>query len=309
MIFPFRETDYYRFGVGAGMRNLWGNGFSIGLRKTIGKISQPINSYARFPEYYYMAESIGRYVKENRSSKSLRILDVGSPKCFGLYVAANFEVEGELTDISRLNLDEYELIWKELASTAKGEVRFAAQDVRRLDYGDQEFDIVYSMSVIEHVEGQSGDSEAIREMVRVLRPGGLLLASVPFSSTYIEQHREGFAGAIRKTGDEKRYFFQRIYDRPALTNRILRCLDGMRVERAWTVWRRNTWFAKLYGHLGENVRGVLGFVNPWLSAWLNLSEEGIHDAFESRYSEIHSPTDVLGDVIIEARKVQKYADG
>jgi len=81
-----------------------------------------------------------------------------------------------------------------LASTAKGELRFAAQDVRRLDYGDQEFDIVYSMSVIEHVEGQSGDSEAIREMVRVLRPGGLLLASVPFSSTYIEQHREGFAG-------------------------------------------------------------------------------------------------------------------
>jgi len=76
------------------MRNLWGNGFSIGLRKTIGKIFPAINSYARFPEYYYMAESIGRYVKENRSSKSLRILDVGSPKCFGLYVAANFEVEG-----------------------------------------------------------------------------------------------------------------------------------------------------------------------------------------------------------------------
>jgi len=66
-------------------------------------------------------------------------------------------------------------------------------------------------------------------MVRVLRPGGLLLASVPFSSTYIEQHREGICWCDSQTGDEKRYFFQRIYDRPALTNRILRCLDGMRV--------------------------------------------------------------------------------
>jgi len=127
-----------------------------------------------------------------------------------LYVAANFEVEGELTDISRLNLDEYELIWKELASTAKGELRFAAQDVRRLDYGDQEFDIVYSMSVIEHVEGQSGDSEAIREMVRVLRPGGLLLASVPFSSTYIEQHREDLLVRFAKQAMRRGIFFSEL---------------------------------------------------------------------------------------------------
>lgn len=303
MIFPFREIDYYRFGVGAGIRNLLGNGFSIGLRKTIGKISQPINSYTRFPEYYYMDQAISRYVAESRRSKPARILDVGSPKCFGLYLADKLEVEVEMTDVNRLNLDEYQLMSKRLQRKAKGRVHFATQDARSLDYKDEAFDIAYSMSVIEHVEGERGDSQSIREMVRVLRPGGLLLASVPFSSTYVEQHRRGYDGAIRYTGDEKTYSFQRIYDRPALTNRILLCLDEMRVKRIWTVWRRNTWFAWLYGHLGDNARGVLGFVNPWLSAWLNLSEEGIHDVFESRYGEIHASTDVLGDVIIEASKV------
>ncbi len=307
MIFPFHEGDYYRFGVGAGVRNLLKNGFALGLRKTIGKISQPINSYTRFPEYCYMDQAISHYVAESRRSKPLRILDVGSPKCFGLYLANKLDVEVVLTDVSPLNLDEYQLMSKRLETKAKGHVHFATQDARSLDYEDAAFDIVYSMSVIEHVEGPKGDSDAIRELVRVLRPGGMLLASIPFSSTYVEQYRCGFAAAIHRTEDEKKYFFQRIYDRQALSNRILHCLDDMSLEHLWTVWRRNTWFPKLYGHLGENVRGLLGFANPWLSAWLNLSEEGIHHDFESCYGEMHSTTDVLGDVIIEGRKDWKHA--
>src|ERR1700687_1699583 len=143
MIFPFSEIDYYLFGVVAGMRNLLGDGFSIGLRKTIGKISQPINSYTRFPEYYYMDQAISRYVAESRRSKPARILDVGSPKCFGLYLANKLRVEVEMTDVSRLNLDEYQLMSKRLEPKAKGHVHFATQDARSLDYEDAAFDIVY----------------------------------------------------------------------------------------------------------------------------------------------------------------------
>src|SRR6204780_2124453 len=144
--FPFREIDYYLFGVGAGIRNLFGNSFSIGVRKTVGKISQPITSYTRFPEYYCMDRAISEYVGESRSSKPARILDIGSPKCFGLYLANKLEVEVEVTDISRLNLDEYFVMSKSLEAKAKGHVHFSTQDARCLGYEDASFDIVYSMS-------------------------------------------------------------------------------------------------------------------------------------------------------------------
>jgi SAM-dependent methyltransferase len=302
MNFSFGEIDYYRFGVGAGIRNLLGNGFSIGLRKTIGKISQPINSYTRFPEYYFMDQAISHYVTESRRSKPLNMLDVGSPKCFGLYLANKLEVEVEMTDVSRLNLDEYQLMSKRLEPKAKGHVHFATQDARALDYENAAFDIVYAMSVIEHVEGETGDSQSVREMVRVLRPGGVLLFSVPFGKKYTVQRRRGLAHAVEKTEDESLYFFQRIYDRAALESRILPALEGLRVRSQWTIWRERELPVRMFKKLGESMQGLLGFMNPLLSRWCNRCSSGIVNEIPGCYSEIYSENDSYGDVVLVAEK-------
>jgi SAM-dependent methyltransferase len=298
----FCEIDYYRFGVRAGLRNLLENGFSIGLRKTIGKISQPINSYTRFPEYYYMDQAINHYVAENNRSRPIRILDVGSPKCFGLYLAYKLKVEVEMTDVSPLNLDEYQMMSKCLELEAKGHVHFATQDARSLDYEDSVFDIVYSMSVIEHIEGERGDSQSIQEMVRVLRTGGLLLISVPFGKKYTEQWRRGFARAVEKTEDQSLYFFQRIYDCAALESRVLPALQGLRVRSQWTIWRERELPVRLFKLLGENAQGLLGFLNPLLSRWCNRGASGLVHEIPGSYGEIHSPTDVYGDFVLIAEK-------
>jgi SAM-dependent methyltransferase len=50
-------------------------------------------------------------------------------------------------------------------------------DVYQLPFGDNEFDIVLCMVVLEHLEEPS---RAIVEMRRVLKPGGKILVSVPF---------------------------------------------------------------------------------------------------------------------------------
>ena len=302
MIFPFREIDYYRFGVGAGMRNLLGNGFSIGFRKTIGKISQPINSYTRFPEYYYMDQTISQYVAERGRSIPARVLDVGSPKCFGLYLANKLEVEVEMTDVSRLNLDEYQLMSKCLERKAKGRVHFATQDARSLDYEDAAFDIVYSMSVVEHVEGERGDSQSIQEMVRVLRRGGLLLISVPFGKKYVEQRRRGFASAVERTEDGSVHFFQRVYDRAALEDRFMPALRGLRVCSQWTIWRERELPVRMLRRLGENLQGLLGFLNPLLSRWCNRCASGMVDEIPGSYGEIFSPTDFCGDFVLVGEK-------
>jgi SAM-dependent methyltransferase len=302
MTFEFKEIDYYRFGLDAGLRNLLGNGFTLGLRKTVGKISQPINSYARFPEYYCMDQAISCYLAENCHCNPVRILDVGSPKCFGLYLADILEVELEMTDVSRMNLDEYQIMSKRLKPKAKGRVHFAVQDARSLSYENAAFDIVYSMSVIEHVEGERGDSQSILEMLRVLKPGGLLLMSVPFGKKYMEQQRRGFAHAVEKTGNHSLYFFQRIYDQAAIEGRIMPVLRGVRMRSQWTVWREEGLLLRVFGRLGENAQGLLGFLNPLFSRWFNRCASGIVPDIPSCYGEIHSSTDVLGDFVLVAEK-------
>jgi SAM-dependent methyltransferase len=308
MTFPFGEIDYYLFGVGAGIRNLFGNSFSIGLRKTVGKILQPITSYTRFPEYYCMDRAICEYLGESRRSKPARILDIGSPKCFGLYLANKLEVEVEMTDVSRLNLDEYSLMSKSLESKAKGRVRFSTQDARALDYEDATFDIVYSMSVIEHIEGEQGDSQSIREMVRVLKPGGLLLLSVPFGKKYVEQQRAGLAHCVEKTEDQSLYFFQRIYDRAALESRVLSALGGLQVRSQWTIWRERDLPVRALKQLGENIQGLLGFLNPLLSRWCNRCASGVVEEIPSCYGEIYSTADSYGDFVFVGEKSSHRED-
>lgn len=301
-LFPHNELRYYLFGLRAGLQNLFVNGLRLGAKKTVGKITQPINAPSRFAEYCHFDSAIQGYLTSLPVKSGVKILDVGSPKMLGLYLARTTEAELMLTDISELNVDEYQVMWRALHSRARGSAVFSLQDVRSLHFDAATFDVVYSMSVIEHVEGESGDSAAMREMVRVLKPGGLLVVSVPFGRTYAEQHRVGFAGAARKTGDHGTYFFQRIYDRAAFERRILSQASDLDGVALTTVTRRNLWMSRGFGMLGENVRGALGFLNPLLSAVQSRTLAGVTDAFPVRYGPMHTAQDVYGDVILTGRK-------
>jgi len=59
-------------------------------------------------------------------------------------------------------------------------LRFMRMDGRRLTFPDASFDIAYSLSSIEHFGGMSGAVETIREMARVLRPGGILALATEY---------------------------------------------------------------------------------------------------------------------------------
>jgi SAM-dependent methyltransferase len=299
---PYDELTYYSFGLKAGVLSLAANGLSLGFKKTIGKIVQPINSYTRFPEYYCFDRAVRDYLASTALDHKVKILDVGSPKMFGLYLAFTIPAEVTLTDISELNVDEYRSMWRTMESEAKGEALFSLQDGRSLEFEEGKFDLVYAMSVIEHVEGEEGDSAAMRELIRVLRPGGLLIVSVPFGTAYIEQKTIGLAGAVRGTNDKKAYFFQRIYDRAAFEQRILARIANLEETSFTTIWRKQGWAHRSFATLGANARGVLGFLNPLLSILGNESCKGINTSFNAQYETLHSARDIYGDLIMVGRK-------
>lgn len=57
---------------------------------------------------------------------------------------------------------------------------FMRMDGRRLDFPDTSFDVAYSMSSIEHFGGLAAAREALAEMARVVRPGGLVVLATEF---------------------------------------------------------------------------------------------------------------------------------
>jgi SAM-dependent methyltransferase len=207
-----------------------------------------------------------------------------------------------MTDISALNIDEYKVMWSAVELGAIGTATFALQDARSLRYEADSFDVVYSMSVIEHIDGPDAESQGIRELLRVLKPGGLLLLSTPFGNRYAEQKRAGFAEAVRKTQDGELYFFQRIYDKDALKDRIVEHLDGAGIKAEWTIWRRSHPSLKILSRMGENARGLFGFMNPWVSRMVNRCSCGIEEVVPSSYGDVHSTTDIYGDVVLVVQK-------
>jgi len=263
-----------------------------------------VNAYSRFPEYYWFDQALRHYLQGIPSAQDIKVLDVGSPKMFGLYLGQKIKADILLTDISEINIDEYKVMWRALEPGARGKVQFALQDARSLKFPDAAFDLVYSMSVIEHIEGEGGDSQAMRELLRVLKPGGLLAVSVPFSSHYLEQKRIGFSGAARKTGDQEAYFFQRIYDADAFQRQILSQTGGLEQIKLVVVARRNQWLSRGFGKLGENARGALGFLNPLFSVLINHSNEGMNGSVKGSYGPFHTACDVYGDLIFTGRKKQ-----
>lgn len=298
----FDEYLFYRFGLRAGFSNLLRNGFKLGFKKTIGKITQPINSYSRFPEYALMHESLCSFSERTRPHNGLRILDVGSPKLFGLFLASTHPCEVEMTDISPLNLDEYHIMWNSIRRKARGVASFSVQDVRALSFDTAAFDVVFSMSVLEHVEGPGGDRAGLNELLRVLKPGGLLMFSVPFGMAYIEQFRQGFANAVEFRRDHTCHFFQRIYDSISIRSRFLEPSIDLTWSAVWSVWRRRNFALGIFSRIGQNLAGILGFLNPLLSSATNRCVPGLLTDVPSQYGSLHASRDVYGDVVAVGTK-------
>lgn len=121
------------------------------------------------------------------------------------------------------------IVRQELAAGLHERLRFKVEDATRTSFPDASFDIVASFSTIEHIPGPENRRAALREMVRVLRPGGHLVVTVPNRySTFVFAH-------LRNRRTQSDYGYSYLYS-PLELKREVRDL-GLRIARFSSEWR------------------------------------------------------------------------
>lgn len=162
------------------------------FKKKISLFFRPIDA-VRYTEFSYLY----KYIKKNGLSK-MSILDISSP-----YIMAY--VFSKKNKVIKTDIDSKE---KNFIKEHKNLI-FRIEDATKLTFTDNTFDLVYSISVIEHIFIKY--KEAIREMLRVTKVGGYVYLTFPVAATFKEEWSEGEVYEMQhKVGGKT--FFQYRFD-------------------------------------------------------------------------------------------------
>ena len=150
---------------------------------------------AELQEMYELEDSYWWFVGRRRmvrrlirtyapAGRPLRILDAGCG------TGGTMEMLADWGEIHGCDLSHNALTM----CRARGDWALSCSSVEATPYPDAHFDVVVSADVLEHV---ADDARAMGEMVRVLRPGGLLVAAAPAHMWLWSEHDDAL-GHLRR---------------------------------------------------------------------------------------------------------------
>ena len=212
--------DAYRLGVRVGAR--WPRTAQARARRVASLLRYPPNlaywltpiDYVRFRELDFALRAVREFQPAPR-----RVLDISSPKLLPLTVAKGAP-EARVLAIDIVP-DEVESVRSAAEYAGVENLSAELADARALRCEDGSFDLITSISVFEHIAPEAdGDVPAARELGRVLAPGGVAVLTVPFSTSYFAEYREGTVYERASERGEP-IFFQRFYDLDALRRNII----------------------------------------------------------------------------------------
>jgi SAM-dependent methyltransferase len=206
---------------------MWTAGLAMGLA-TLRR--EPLLGLKRvlLPSSYWRTMEFAYVYRQLCLPTSARVLDVGSPKELALILARRRKYEVTATDLLPEPVDVARRYAEAqgISGEGPGRVRAETQDGRHLTYADNHFDAAFAVSVLEHIPGD-GDTQAMREMVRVVKPGGLVVVTTPYDLKYREDSVQGsFSG---RPGEET--IWERHYDEEALERRLLAVAGAACIDR------------------------------------------------------------------------------
>jgi SAM-dependent methyltransferase len=222
--------------------------------------------YAVVPVNYWRSLEYRLALEEGRFAPGERVLDVGSPKLLSLWIAERIGADVVATDIESYFIEEYEML-RRARGVAPERLRLAVEDGRQLSFEDASFDKVYSLSVLEHIPDH-GDSECVRELARVLAPGGRCVLTVPFWPTSRIDWRgsdDFYWSGASIDDDAGRVFYQRRYSEADLHERLVEP-SGLRLAKMRFVGDR--WSRRGDRELCELLPPATGPLQPALARLL-----------------------------------------
>lgn len=200
----------YTYGLEVGTKLLAHGKFIPGLK------------HLAIPVAYWRTTEFGLTMQYGEFRSSDVILDIGSPKLLSLYLAKTLGADVYSTDIDGYFIPEYQTL-RQIERLSSDRFHVEIEDGRKLGYPDEFFDKVFSVSVVEHIPDE-GDSACLREIGRVLKPGGRCMLTVPFGRAPKNQYRkasEFYWSNLSTTAEDGSVFFQRRYDEAALYGRLI----------------------------------------------------------------------------------------
>lgn len=220
-----------------------------GLKSKILTFLNPLDAVR-----YFEIPNLWKFIK-NQKLEKMRILDVSSPHQMSMLL------HGTNNELLRINTDPKE----EFLINHCDNLQYKHEDATSLTLPENSFDLVYSISVIEHIHNDY--LKAIGEMLRVLKPGGHLYLSFPLDADYSEVwlDYEDYPGQFSKDG---KYFFQYNFNKEKIVKEILG-LGNLELVHQDSFWEKNPGdFDKMIGQI--KTRFSFKPLNPLWMAFINF---------------------------------------
>lgn len=291
--------QYYSFGKELGKKCFKDSKKKLGTKRAYAKIYNPVTDWSRFSEFFLVSK-----ILEKNLNDGDKILDLGSPKLFSIWLCTKKRLNLIATDIWDFAVSEYSHFWKEIQNSTNSKISFEQADLLNLQYNDQEFDGIFSVSTIEHAYDENWMKTISSNFSRVLKNDKIVVISTPFGTKSISQYK-GHVEYSPSLAKEHDNFFMRIINEQDLKEFIQIAQNyGLFLEESYTVNMKANKLGLLIRCFPSAIRVILGFLKPSLAIQNFSLKKGIHIAENEKYDKLWFPDQVHSDIILVFRKKQ-----
>ena len=245
----------------------WSAAWLIPGKQKLPFLVNPVDA-TRYLEFAYLLRLLS-----DRDVRPSRVLDVSSPVIISYMLSSM----GSMVIKTDINQDERKYV------RPGPRLSFQQENATKLSFPDDSFDLVCSISVLEHIH--ENYMEALREMIRVTNCNGLIYVTFPVCREFMEERLDEPIYSDQKQ-EGKKTFFQYRFDGKSYDKIIQNLPADVEIVSEDIFWER---WNGLYDWLMQRLRRDWGglIIKHLRAGFLNLALGPIF--FESKAGSFERP--------------------